>query len=360
MLAVYVSGHGFGHSTRVAEVLRALRTRDPGCPLAIVTSAPAALFREAGLEPFSYRPDECDVGLAQHGALTIDAGGTVARWRELMQTWPQRVRMEADWLQAIHARLVLGDIPPLAFVAARAAGIPSVALANFSWDWIYRHLVPRAPALSEAAAWAAEGYAQAGRLLRLPFHGDMGAFGAVEDLPLVARRSTVPRDVARHRLALPDRPAVLLSFGGLGLPGFDARVLGGMGGYQLVATNPLPHAPDNLRVIETEVLERLGLTYVDLVAACDVVVTKPGYGIVSDCLGAGTRIVYTERGDFPEYPILVGGMSRLLPCAHVSNEDLVKGRWRDALEDVLGRTVPSPPDLSGAERAAERLLALQA
>lgn len=32
MIAAYVSGHGFGHSTRVAEVLRALRARAPRVP----------------------------------------------------------------------------------------------------------------------------------------------------------------------------------------------------------------------------------------------------------------------------------------------------------------------------------------
>ena len=31
----------------------------------------------------------------------------------------------------------MGDIPPLAFAAAAAAGVPAIALCNFTWDWIY-------------------------------------------------------------------------------------------------------------------------------------------------------------------------------------------------------------------------------
>src|ERR1043166_5508339 len=135
MIAVYVSGHGFGHSTRVVCVLDALRGLDQGQPLAVVTSAPRALYQR--LQPLAFRDDECDVGLAQQGALLIDRRGTGERWRAVPSDWGARVAREADWLQSFGAGLVLGDIPPLAFEAAARAGVPSVGLANFSWDWIY-------------------------------------------------------------------------------------------------------------------------------------------------------------------------------------------------------------------------------
>jgi len=90
----------------------------------------------------------------------------------------------------------------------------------------------------------------------------------------------------------------------------------------------------------------------------DVVVTKPGYGIVTDAIAAGTRLVYTERGDFPEYPILVREMQPLLACEHVSNADLLAGRLEGPVRRVLGRPVPPPPDLDGAARGAARILEL--
>ena len=40
MIVVYVSGHGFGHATRVAEVLRVMREREPSVPLTVVSSVP--------------------------------------------------------------------------------------------------------------------------------------------------------------------------------------------------------------------------------------------------------------------------------------------------------------------------------
>jgi L-arabinokinase len=86
--------------------------------------------------------------------------------------------------------------------------------------------------------------------------------------------------------------------------------------------------------------------------------TKPGYGIVSDAIGAGTRLVYTERGDFPEYPILVREMASYLPCAYVSNADLLAGRLREPIARVLAQPKPAAPGLDGAAKAALRLLEL--
>src|SRR5262249_34513045 len=108
--------------------------------------------------------------------------------------------------------------------------------------------------------------------------------------------------------------------------------------------------------VEAPVLEAKGLGYIDVVGASDVVVTKPGYGIVSDAIGAGVRMLYTDRGDFPEYPILVREMKSLLACAYVSQDDLRPGRLRGALEALLAQPLLPPPALDGAERAAGRLL----
>jgi L-arabinokinase len=358
MLAVYVSGHGYGHATRTAEVLRELRERAPGLAVTVATSAPAFLFDDVVPAP-AVRPVACDVGLAQRDALVIDEVGTVAAWRAFRAGWDRLVADEAAWLRASGARLVLGDIPPLAFAAAARAGLPAVALGNFSWDWVYAHLAPRQAGLAEAAAHCREAYAGAAVLLRLPFAGDLSAFPRIEDVPLVARRPSVPKAEARRRLGLDGRPAVLLSFGGLGMPGLAPGVFGGLPAYQFVLTGRAGEgpAPANLRRVDGAGLAAARLSYTDLVGAVDVVVTKPGYGIVSDCIGAGSRLVYTDRGDFPEYPVMVAEMKGYLPAVFASNDEVREGRLGPALEAVLAAVAPPPPPTDGAAVAAERVLA---
>ena len=358
VLGVYVSGHGFGHATRTAEVLRVVRERAPGLAITVCTSAPRALFADAVRPPFALREVQCDVGLVQRDALTIEEAASAEAVARFLSGWPGLLEREVAWLRQAGARLVLGDIPPLAFAAAAGAGVPSIALGNFSWDWIYRHLGRRRPSLLDAAEQAAAAYGQAGLLLRLPFAGDLSAFPRALDIPLVCRRPAVTKADARLRLGLDLRPAVLLSFGGLGMPGLDPSTLGRLGEYQLLLTGPVGGggAP-NLRRIPNEALTAVGLEYVDLVGAVDVVVSKPGYGIVTDCIGSRTRLVYTERGDFPEYDVLVAGMPRYLPVAFVSNADLRAGRLGEALATVRSLEFPESPRTDGAGVAASRVLA---
>jgi L-arabinokinase len=358
VLVAYVSGHGYGHATRTAEVLRAVRERAPGLPITICTSAPAFLFEGILAAPLAVRRVECDVGLVQKDALTIDEGGTAEALRAFMAGWDGLVATEADFLRASGARLVLGDIPPLAFAAASAAGVPSIALGNFSWDWIYRHFGARQPALADAARHAAEAYARADLLMRLPFAGDLSVFRRIEDVPLVARRPTLGKPEARRRLGLDERPVVLLSFGGVGMPGLDPAAYGRMSEYLFLLTGRAGDgSASNLRRLETRDLAALGLDYPDLVGAADVVVSKPGYGIVTDCIGARTRLVYTDRGDFPEYPILVSEMPRWLPVAFASNQEVREGDLTAALERALALPFPEPAAMDGARVAAEKLLA---
>jgi L-arabinokinase len=353
VIVAYVSGHGFGHATRTAEVLRAIRRRSPGLSLCIVSSAPEALFRTGVRGPFLYRHLECDVGLAQRGSLVIDPVESLERFRAFKAGHAERLAAEVEFLGGCGARLVLGDVPPLAFAAAADAGLPSVALANFSWDWIYRHLAPHAPGFEWAASQCARAYAQATLLLELPFPGDLSVFPHRERIPLVARPPRMTREEARAHLGLPEGRLVLFSFGGFGLPDFDPEVLTRLPEYTFLTTGLRGPRPSH--VIDVPLP---GLRYEDLVRAADVVVTKPGYGIVTDAIAAGTRIVYTERGEFPEYPILVREMVKLVPCAHVSNADLLTGHLEDALESVLAAPLPPPPRLDGADVAAERLLDL--
>ena len=81
--------------------------------------------------------------------------------------------------------------------------------------------------------------------------------------------------------------------------------------------------------------------------------TKPGYGIVTDCIGAGTRLVYTDRGDFPEYPVMVAEMPRYLPASSRRTTDVREGRLGPALEAVLALPFPDPPRTDGAAVVAE-------
>lgn len=357
MIVCYVSSHGFGHATRAAEVLRALREAEPGLPLSIVAAAPEWLFRSAIPGEFGYRPVVTDVGLVQRDALAIDLAATAAAWRAWQAGRDAWIAAEAGFLRDGGARLVLADVPPLAFAAAARAGVPAFGLANFTWDWIYRHYAAADPGFEALANACAADYASAEALLELPFTCDNRAFARREPIPLIARRPRLTREQARRRLGLGPGPVVLLSFGGVGLRAFDLRRLGDLGDLCFLTAGEWPELPANGRAISHAELDAAGCGYEGLVAASDAVVSKPGYGIVTDAIAAGTRLLYADRGDFPEYPVLVREMGQWLTCAHVPSGRLRDGDLGPELRALLARPVAPPPALDGARVAARRLLA---
>lgn len=350
MLAAYVSSHGFGHLMRTCEVLRAVRARAPSLEISLATAAPASLVHREVTPPFEVRTLVCDVGVAQRDALEFDLDETVRRCHLFDDRFDDLADTEAAVLRSQGAKAVLGDVPPLAFAAASRAGVPSVALTNFSWDSIYAHLSRREPELRTSAERAAVAYREAELLLQLPFACDLTVFERREEVGMVARKPRIGREDVRQRLGIGGerRPVVLLSFGGIGLPSLTPAVLGPERPFRYLFPTELG----------TDRLERLAIDYQDVVGAVDAIVTKPGYGIVTDAIGARTPLVYTERGDFPEYPVIVAEMARWLPSVHVSNDELRSGRLDPAVQSVLGLAWPPAPDLEGAERAAERILTL--
>jgi L-arabinokinase len=100
-----------------------------------------------------------------------------------------------------------------------------------------------------------------------------------------------------------------------------------------------------------------GVRYEDLVGAAEAVVTKPGYGIVSECIANDSALLYTSRGHFPEYDVIVEELPRHTRSAFIGQDELFAGKWEGPLDKLLAQPKPKKkPDTNGADVAAEILL----
>ena len=351
-IAAYITGHGFGHATRMAAILGATAAHLPGLRLSLISTAPEWLFRLNLAAPFAFRSRALDVGVIQEDSIRLNARATLDAYARVLEGQAAVIDEEAAFLRRAGVDLVVADIPPAAFPVARRLGVPGVGISNFSWDWIYaayvRDLPDRAP-LVEAIRAA---YREADLFLRLPFHGPCDAFPVLRDIPMVARRARCPRAEVRRRLGLSaDRPTVLLSFGGFDIRGIDFGQVARLHEYQFLTTQAPLQPVGNVRVVALD-----GLRYEDLVAQADAVITKPGYGIVSDCLANRVPVLYTSRGEFAEYACLVAGLQRFGVSRFIENADLLAGAWREALAGLLGQPrIWEDLPADGAHVAAEIL-----
>jgi hypothetical protein len=343
-VAFYISGHGFGHASRQIEIAKAFARRRPDVDILLRTAVPRWLFDRTMTAPFVLDDRPCDTGVVQIDSLRLDAAASIARASDFHQTLDARAAAEAALLRAHDVRLVVVDAPPLGCAAAARADIPSVVVANFTWDWIYaeyREYLDAAPALIPTIQAT---YRLAEAAWRLPMHGGFETVKAIADLPFVARHATHAPAETRRRLGLPpDLKLVLPSFGGYGVEGMPLDSLDLDSSWHVV------------RVPDAAIYEA-GLRYEDLVKAAEVVVSKPGYGIIAECIANDTALVYTSRGRFAEYPVLVREIPRYLRCAYLENDALRGGRWSEALDAAVAAPPPPVrPRTDGAEVVADMM-----
>lgn len=336
----YISGHGFGHASRSIEFINALIDRQPRRRVYVRSQVAPWLFERTAHPSVLLSAVETDTGVVQIDSLRLDALATIDRAAAFMRTFDARVLEEVEFLRRVNARLVIADLPPLGIAAAHAAGLPAIAYGNFTWDWIYANY----EGSDNLAARIGDIYSHTTCALRLPMWGGFETMTDVRDLPFAARHARHAPEETRRTLGLPpDARIVLVSFGGYGVQG-AAR----------------PHTPGYHVLwpgdIDEVAMYAAGYRYEDLVKAVDVVVTKPGYGIISECIANDTALLYTSRGDFREYPVLVEAMPKYLRCAFIDHEDLFSGNWVPHLDRLLAQPPPPiTPRTDGAKVAADVL-----
>ena len=362
-VAFCISGHGFGHASRQVEVINTLGALMPGLPIHVFTRASRWLLDRAIRVPATIDERPVDSGAIQRDSLLLDIPATLAAAAQFEAQADTTAADLAREFKARGIRVVICDAPAMPCSAARLVGIPAVLLANFSWDWIYDDFTADFPGYESLPTALARRYAEAHAVWRLPMAGGFATVPTVLDFPWVARRSRRDRAEVREMVGAGDgRPLVLISFGGYGVAGMTLAHHTGAP-YRLVLSGGAEHAPndapDDALRLDRRHLDGLGLHYEDLVAGCDIVASKPGYGIVSECVANQTALLYTSRGRFREYPVMVEQMPSVLRCHFLSNEALAAARWDADVEALLAQPVPvERPLINGAEVAAGMISAM--
>ncbi len=335
--------------------MQALHTLAPATRFEIFSLVPRWFFADSLDCPFAYHRLAADIGLVQTGPFVEDPRATLRRLTAFAPFRPARVEALARTLEALACRLVLCDIAPLGIAAARGAGLPSVLVENFTWDWIYEAYLDRLPGYAAVIATLAETFASATATVQTePVCRADARFPLV---PPVSRAPRTPARAVRQRLEIEEGvPVVLLTMGGVAWrPAWLRRLEEARGAVFVV---PGAAARRERRGALLALPHRSGFFHPDLVHASDAVVGKLGYSTVAEVYAAGVPFAFLQRATFRESQALAAFAERRLPSLALTAEELESGAWLARLPALLAMPRPAGARSNGATAAARLALAL--
>ncbi|KAL8137180.1 hypothetical protein V2J09_003181 [Rumex salicifolius] len=352
VFAYYVTGHGFGHATRVVEVVRHLILA--GHDVHVVTAAPDFVFTSEIQSPrLHLRKVLLDCGAVQADALTVDRLGSLEKYHETAVVPRNSIlKTEVEWLNSIKADLVVSDVVPVACRAAADAGIRSVCVTNFSWDFIYAEYVIVAGQHHRSIIWQiAEDYSHCEFLIRLPGYCPMPAFRDVVDVPLVVRRLHKSRKQVRKELGVgEDDKLLILNFGGQpgGWKFKDEFLPAGWKGLVCGASEKDELGPSFIKLAKDAYTP-------DIIAASDCMLGKIGYGTASEALAYKLPFIFVRRDYFNEEPFLRNLLEYYHCGVEMIRRDLLTGHWDPYIERAVSLKPSYEGGFNGGEVAARIL-----
>ncbi|HEY9800984.1 MAG TPA: glycosyl transferase [Leptolyngbyaceae cyanobacterium] len=321
ILYIAITNHGFGHATRTASVAATIQKLYPEILLIMVTTAPRWLL-ECYIEgDFIHRQRAFDLGVVQSDSLNMDKEATLAKLREIKKQQNSLIASEVNFIRQNRVDLILADIPFLAPLFAKAAGIPCWMMSNFGWDFIYRDWGGEFVAIAD---WISECYSGCDRLFRLPFHAPLSAFPHITDVGLTggSPRYAAEELSSNWGITAAKDKTILLTFGGLGLQQIPYDNLKHFPDWQfIIFDQSAPDLPNIIKISDRKYRP------VDFMPICGRVISKPGYGTFSEATLLDTPVVTIPRDDFAEAAFLLEGIVNYNSHQIITPEEFFQGDW---------------------------------
>jgi UDP-N-acetylglucosamine:LPS N-acetylglucosamine transferase len=346
-IAFFISPHGFGHAARAASVMEALAAIELSLQFDIFTTVPEWFFTNSNSFSFQYHRLETDIGLVQKTPFQEDLAATIQVLKKFLPFHPSRIAAAAEKIRHLKCKLIVCDIAPMGIRVAKEAGVPSVLIENFTWDWIYqgyekeefnKFIVYLQSVFAEATC-----HIQTQPICK-PVRADFTADPA-------SRKIKCPSRQIRQRLGLSDSAKVVMITAG-GVPkryGFIDRLK-----KQTDTHFIIPGASDSENIQDNLILlpENSGYFHPDLINAADAVVGKVGYSTIAEIYQVGVPFGYSSRTHYRESRPLVDFVENHMSGFAIGETEFQNGAWIHRLEDLLALPHIEQNTSNGADQIA--------
>ncbi len=329
-IAYYITDHGYGHATRDIAIIRSLLENFDGLRITICCSKPLDFIRKSIKQHGSrvkFRDVRNDFGYYTDDELKIQKTKTKDEVETWVKNWKDYIDREKQFLQRENIELVTSDIPPQPFICANELDIPSIGISNFTWYELYKGLFGE----TEPVKQIESAYQKADLGLILPFETGETPFEEEKKIGLVSRRPTKSYREQRKEMGIEENEKLVYLGVGKSYPNKKKSKFSIPGEirerYSFLVSSGYDLLPDPDYSIPVDVTESQ-----DYINACDLIVSKFGYGIASEGVKSKIPMLLTSR-DILEDKKGIEKLRNFKVAKKISKCDFFTGKWLDKIEE---------------------------
>ncbi len=348
-IGCFISPHGYGHATRICAILEALNT-SVDFEAHLYSTVDKSIFSQ-GRFCYQLHKQLTDIGFFQKDAFHLDIAKTCDALKRFIP-FDEKVIDSLAERCAGHS-FVLCDISALGIAVAARAGIASVLLENFTWDWLYAPYTPKNTQLQFYSNYLKKIYKNADYHIQtepvcLPGQADLVCAP-------IFRTVREQVELVRKNLECSGLKTVLITLGGIGFKPQFMQELQHNPNYEFIITGQDKHVRIGNNVL---LLDRSTIHYhPDLINLADLTVFKCGYSTLAECYQVGKPSLCIRREGFAESKVLESFIQQNMRTVLISQQDFTSGRWLELLDNI-DTTSPEPAKQNGAEAVATFLTSL--
>ncbi|MBP3041416.1 hypothetical protein J9303_18385 [Bacillaceae bacterium Marseille-Q3522] len=327
-IAYYISEYGYGHASRSIAVIRKLLQLDREIKI-IICHSYALSFIKQSLSTYSdriiFHEVVTDVGYRlQTGTIIADIPGMENALRVYLEKLPGKITQEASFLEKQRAELIISDISPIAFEVAALLKIPSIGISNFTWYTAFKTLVPDFVLQHLETMYQKMDYffSLAGSIERNWGNNGNKSFGFFS-------REVQTTEVARLIQKLNPDGKKKIIFVPIGM-----RIdIGNISDF------PVWNEQDCLFVVSSNMqithpnVKKIPDHYTEVqnyAAVSDLVITKAGWGTVSEAVNNGTPLFIIDREGMNEDQHTINYLKEKNLCTTISFEEFTEADFSKA------------------------------
>lgn len=349
-IAYFVTPHGFGHASRAAAVMAAVTDQAPHVTFEILTTCPKEIFSQSLQGSYGYHPMDVDIGVIQTSPLHEDLAATCKALDNWLPLREASIHHCAQQLKKMACVLAVCDISPMGIKAAAKAGIPSLLVENFTWDWIYDRYTPVAPCLVPHSSYLQTIYRQVD--YRIQTHPLCQSHCDALTVAPISRKPRTDRTQTRKKLTIENTDKMILVTMG-GVPdqsNYLASLPTRQGLYFVIpGTDGLPSPNEHIILLPTHG----SFFHPDLILAADLIIGKVGYSTIAEIYQSGTPFGYVARPQSPESDPLEKFIKDRLSAQPIAAQAFDHGEWIDQLPQLLTLPRHQPAKRNGADQVAD-------